>query len=92
MGQLAIYFKRLFPFLPGEAGYIADGDWLRELTTYGIPLLIGLIFCTNLPRRLYDRIKNTFWGTLLLLGIFWGSVYVLYMMRDTTNPFKYAAF
>lgn len=92
LSQLAIYFERLFPFLPGEAGYIAEGDWLLELSTYGIPLLVGLVFCTNWPRRLYERIKDTIWGTLLLLAIFWGSVYFLYMMRDATNPFKYAGF
>ncbi len=92
LSQLAIYIERLFPFLPGEAGYIAPGDWLLELSSYGVPLFIGLIFCTNWPRRLYERMKNTVWGTLMLLLIFWASIYFLYMMRDATNPFKYAAF
>ena len=90
--QIAVYLERLFPFLPGEAAYVAEGDWLLALPAYGIPLLVGLIFCTSWPRRLYDRMKDTIWGSLLLLAIFWGSVYFLYIMRDATNPFKYAGF
>ncbi len=88
--ELGIYFERLFPFLPGEPINIMDGDWIKHLTTYGILLAVGIVFCTDLPRRLYERVKHTVWGALLLLGIFWTSVYYLYL--GLNDPFLYFRF
>ena len=88
--ELGIYFERLFPFLPGEAINPLTTDWMDKLKTYGWLLLIALPFCTEWPRRLYERIKNTIWGTLILLAIFWGSVYYLYL--GLNDPFLYFRF
>lgn len=90
MGQLGIYFERLFPFLPGEAINISPGDYIVHAKQYGILLIIGMVFCTPWPRRIYKRIKNNLLGTLLLLSIFWLSVYCLYM--GLNDPFMYFRF
>ena len=90
LGDLAIYFERLFPFLPGEPINIMDGDYLKYGAMYGVLLLIGIVFCTEWPRRIYERIKHTIWGTLILLAIFWGSVYYLYL--GLNDPFLYFRF
>ena len=88
--QLAVYFERLFPFLPGEPYMLVEGDWLALGKQYGVLLLVGLLFCTRLPEKLYHRFKNTVVGTLLLLAVFWGSVYYLYL--GLNDPFLYFRF
>lgn len=88
--ELGIYVERLFPFLPGEPINVFDGDWLKYGKAYGLLILVGFIFCTEWPRRLYERMKNSLLGTLVLLGIFWGSVYYLYL--GLNDPFLYFRF
>ncbi len=90
IGELGIYFERLFPFLPGEAINISPGDYIAHAKQYGVLLIVGMVFCTPLPRRIYNRIKNNFLGTLLLLSIFWFSVYCLYI--GLNDPFMYFRF
>ena len=88
--ELGIYIERLFPFLPGEPINIFEGDFIKHLKMYGHLMLIGFVFCTQLPRRLYERIKHSIVGTLLLLAIFWGAVYYLYL--GLNDPFLYFRF
>ncbi len=90
LSELGVYFERLFPFLPGEPINVFSGDWLKYGKAYGLLILVGLVFCTKWPRRLYERIKDSIWGTLILLGIFWGSVYYLYL--GLNDPFLYFRF
>lgn len=88
--QIGVYFTRLFPFLPSVEGNIYPGDYLIHGKTYGILLLIGVLFCTELPLKAYRAIKDTFIGAILLLAIFWGSVYCLYI--GLNDPFLYFRF
>lgn len=88
--EMGIYFERLFPFLPGEPINVFEGDWLKYGKMYGVLLLIGLVFSTEWPEKLYHRFKDTVWGTLVLLAIFWGSVYCLYI--GLNDPFLYFRF
>ncbi|MBR2338778.1 MAG: MBOAT family protein [Clostridia bacterium] len=88
--QIGVYFTRLFPFLPGAVGNIFPQDYLVHGKTYGILLLVGLLFCTDLPLRIYHRLKHTVVGAILLLAIFWGSVYCLYI--GLNDPFLYFRF
>ncbi len=90
LSQIGLLFERLFPFLPGEPLLVIDGDWMKFGKMYWWLLLIGLVFSTNLPRRIYERIKHTFVGTLILLAIFWGSAYLLYLGMN--DPFLYFRF
>ena len=88
--EMGIYFERLFPFLPGEPINVFAGDWLKYGEMYGILLAIGLLFCTDLPERLYEKFKHTAWSTPVLLAIFWGAVYCLYI--GLNDPFLYFRF
>ena len=90
LSKLGIYFERLFPFLPGEPFMVNPNDWEKYMGMYGVLMAIGILFCTNLPRRIYERIKHTFVGTLILLAIFWASVYYLYL--GLNDPFLYFRF
>lgn len=89
--QIGVYFTRLFPFFQNSVvGNVYPDDYILKAEAYGIFLLVGLVCCTDLPVRVYRRLKDTVWGVLLLLAIFWGSVYCLYMGMN--DPFLYFNF
>jgi alginate O-acetyltransferase complex protein AlgI len=87
--QLGVFFTRLFPFGTSAAGAFA-GDVLKYGRNYGVVLAVGLLFCTEWPKKLWQRIKTTPLGVLALLAVFWGSVYCLYKGLD--DPFLYFRF
>ncbi|MGL6219723.1 MAG: MBOAT family O-acyltransferase [Lacrimispora sphenoides] len=89
--QLGIYIQRLFPFLSpiGKYTYFA-GDFLKYGRSYGLSLCAGLIFMTGLPRRLYDRKRESLCSAIALLIIFWLCVYCMKM--GANDPFMYFNF
>ena len=88
-GQLGIYFARLFPFF-GVGINVNPADILKYGRHYWVLLLIGVVFSTPLPQRIYRKIKGSILCTVLLLAIFWGAVYCLYIGLD--DPFLYFRF
>ena len=90
-GQIWIYVQRLFPFLAaaGRFSWFA-GDYLKYGKMYLITLLAGMILITPLPRKLYERYKGSMWSALVLILIFWFSVYCIWIGQD--DPFMYFAF
>ena len=91
LSQMAVYFTRLFPFLPQPEGmaYFA-GDYLKYGRLYGLSLAAGLVFATGLPMKLYRRFKNSPAAAVVLLAVFWGCVYCMKMGMD--DPFLYFRF
>lgn len=91
LSQMAVYFTRLFPFLPQSEGmaYFA-GDYLKYGRLYGLSLAAGLVFATGLPMKLYRRFKNSPAAAVVLLAVFWGCVYCMKMGMD--DPFLYFRF
>jgi len=87
--QLGIFFTRLFP-LDGQIWGIFAGDWLEHLQTYGLWLVLCLLFCTPLPKKLWAKLRDTPVAIPLLLAIFWAAVYCLYMGMN--DPFLYFRF
>lgn len=89
--QLGIYIQRLFPFLApaGKYTYFAR-DFLKYGRIYGLSLCAGLIFMTGLPRRLYDRKRESLCTAIALLIIFWLCVYC--MKIGANDPFMYFNF
>lgn len=55
MKQIGIYFSKLWGF--GEPALMAK-DYVKYFGTYGKWLIIGLIFCTNLPEKIYNAMKK----------------------------------
>ena len=90
-GQIWIYVQRLFPFLAaaGRFSWFA-GDYLKYGKMYLITLLAGMILITPLPRKLYERYKGSMWSALVLILIFWFSVYCIWIGQD--DPFMYFSF
>lgn len=88
--QLGIYFRKLFPLFGTAGETLFAGDYIKFGKMYGVFLVLGVLFSTDIPRRIYERWKKSFWMILVLLAIFWGSVYCLYMGMD--DPFLYFRF
>lgn len=85
--SLATYFGRLI----GIGGTnIFAGDFIKYGKTYGILLIVGLLFSTSLPQRIYLKIKNTIIIIPILLAIIAGSMYCLYIGMN--DPFLYFRF
>lgn len=87
--KLWTYFGRLFPFFDSGINVYAL-DFIKYGKMYGILLVIGLLFCTKTPQKIYDRIKGNVVCSLILLAIFWASVYCLYI--GLNDPFLYFRF
>ena len=91
LSQLKIYFSRLFSFITGSKGInVFAGDYIKYGRSYGLMLIICLIFCTPLPRKVYIKFKDKHLGTLVLLTIFVVSIYCLY--KGMNDPFLYFSF
>lgn len=87
--ELWVYLKRLFGLAP--AGMAVFGqDYIKYGRNYGFLLALCLLFCTPLPRKLYDRYSHTWVATAGLLAVFWLSVYCLYI--GLNDPFLYFQF
>lgn len=88
--QLGIYLARMFPVVRIETGVINQQDFMNYLQDYAGLLLIGAIFSTPLPAKIYGRIKNSVVGTFAVAVIFFLSMY--YLAISENNPFLYFNF
>lgn len=88
--QIKIYLYKLFPFL-GKAGEVLFAeDYLKYGKIYAVSLIVGVLFSTRLPLKLYQRYKDNVLVILGLFAIFWLSVYCMYIGMD--DPFLYFRF
>lgn len=90
VGQLGVYFTRLFPFAGGSGEVLDAFDFVRYLRDYWHLLAAGVLFATPLPRAVYKKIGRYFAGNVIVLGILGLSVYFLAVSRN--NPFMYFNF
>lgn len=89
--NIVVYMERLFPFFnaPGAYTWYA-GDYLKYGQMYVWPLLAGLIFITPWPRKIYEKYKGNLISAVVLLMLFWFSIYCIHMGQD--DPFLYFSF
>ena len=90
LSQLGIYLQKLFPFFGSTGTVLFQGDYLKYGKTYGIYLVLGILFATGVQENLLKKNKNRLWVILLLLALFWASVYCMYLGMD--DPFLYFRF
>lgn len=91
MGDLKIYFGKLFPFLGWTQNNIYySGDILKYLSIYAGSLIVSLLCCTNIPRKIYEKHKYRFLMVLFLVAVFWLCIYC--MRIGTDDPFLYFRF
>lgn len=90
LSQLGIYLQKLFPFFGSTGTVLFQGDYLKYGKTYGVYLVLGILFATGVQEKLLRKNKNRLWVILLLLALFWASVYCMYLGMD--DPFLYFRF
>lgn len=88
IGDLGTLFTRLNPFSKGINVYALD--YVKYLKSYGILLVLGLLFCTRIPDKFLKNCKNSILEIILYLAIFWLSIYCLCM--EANDPFLYFRF
>lgn len=88
--QLGIYLARMFPVVPIQTGVINPQDFANYLKDYAGLLLLGAIFSTPLPAKIYGRIKHSVAGMIAVAVIFFLSMY--YLAISENNPFLYFNF
>ena len=52
LSQLGIYLQKLFPFFGSTGTVLFQGDYLKYGKTYGIYLVIGILFATGVQEKL----------------------------------------
>lgn len=91
IGQITLYFQRLFPFFARqEPFFYFGGDYVKYGRLYAVSLAAGLLFMTDIPMRIYTRFRYSLITAAVLLGIFWLCVYCMRIGLD--DPFLYFRF
>ena len=88
-GAIGVYLGRLFP-LVSQGIAVNAGDWLQYGKQYWWLLVLGIVFSTPGPEKLWNRIRGTWLGTVILAVLFWACVYC--MSVATNDPFMYFSF
>ena len=89
LSNVGVYFTRLFPFF-GEGVNVYAGDFAKYFTKFGIPFAAGLILCLPFVRKAFDRYKDSVVVTVILVAVFWASMYFVY--QGLNDPFMYFNF
>lgn len=87
--KIGVYAGKLIG-IGGVASEFIQGGISHYLAEYGILMAVCFIMCTSIPKRIFEGPKKAPLGALILLAIFWGSVYCLYIGMD--DPFMYFRF
>ena len=89
MGQLAGYLENLAGFHREEI-LVGTTQLIRYVKEYAPLLITCVLFITPLPGKLYWKWKDRWFMVLLLLAVFWWSVYEI--LTGSNNPFLYFRF
>ena len=89
MGQLAAYLGNMIGY-HREAVLVGTTQFMRYLKEYGALLIACVIFATPLPGKMYYKWKDRWFMVLILLLVFWFSVWGI--IRGDNNPFLYFRF
>ena len=89
VSRIGVYLGRLFP-LVSQGIAVNAGDWLQYGKQYWWLLVLGIVFSTPGPEKLWNRIRGTWLGTVILAVLFWACVYC--MSVATNDPFMYFSF
>ena len=85
-GQMLCFFGRLFA--AGQA--VNPWDFLSKLQSVGLLLLPSLFLATPWPKRWFERVRVHWWVDVLLLLLFWLSVFCISTSaQDSFAYFQY---
>lgn len=94
-GALQTYLLKLFPFAGNYIGNVAEsavfsGDFIKYFRLYGAGTVAGLILCTGILEKFFQKYRDRLWMSFLLFLVFGMSVYCIY--RGFSDPFLYYRF
>lgn len=87
--NLCRYLGSMFGQTTGKI-FIGNSQFSEYLHTYWWLLLLCIFFATPAPLKFFTRHRKKNWMILILVGIFFLSVYEI--MKGSTNPFLYFNF
>lgn len=90
LGDLGSYFSRLFPFFGTNDIAVNGNDFLEYLGDYWWMFLLAIVLCIPKTSEIYEKHKNKWYVTILLLIVFWIAVY--FSASTDGNPFMYLNF
>lgn len=91
ISDFGVYLSRMFPFFTAAPEEVYALDWLKYAKSIGWLFVLGLLFCTPIPRRIYEKIRSKpLIAVPLLLLIFWYSIYLV--ACSANDPFLYFNF
>lgn len=89
--DIGIYFSKLFSGILGNTmEFVSKTDFSQAIKNYWIFFLLAIIFSFDYPKKLYRKHKNSIVVAIILLAIFWISVYRIFTV--SSNPFLYFRF
>ena len=83
-GQMVTFCARLVGL--GGNG-IQSVEYIGWISMYAGLMIFGLILMTPWPRKLWEKVRNTIWGDLLVFCLFWVAAY--YVATAAQDPFMY---
>lgn len=89
MGQLAAYLGNMFGIHRAEI-LVGIQHLVRYVKEYWVLLIFCIVFITPFPAKLYYKFRDRWFTVVILLFIFWFSVYEI--MVGSNNPFLYFRF
>lgn len=90
IGQLKLYFMRLFPFLGSTGMVIREHDYIQYMADYWPLFFAGILFATPIPAVVYKRLEKNMAGAAAVIMILVLSMY--YLAVSVNNPFLYFNF
>lgn len=89
--DIGLYFAKLFPAISHiSTEFVSKTDFAEAIGNYWIFFVLAIIFSFDFPKKLYRKYKKTVVVSVILIAIFWISVYR--MFTEASNPFLYFRF
>ena len=91
MKSIGIYLGKMFGWIGVEKAWTLNWHVTVEaVKRYGLIFLAAFLLSTYFPEKIYKKYNRRIWFLMILLAVFWGSVYQ--MMTAASNPFLYFRF
>lgn len=88
LDQLEICLGRMFGLVSGIN--VRANDWLDSIQQYGYLFAAAFIGCTPLVEKVYRKFRDTWFGEIVLVLLFWLCVWRISI--EGNNPFMYLHF
>ena len=89
LGQLGVYFTRLFP-LWGTGIQVNSMDFVYYGKSYIAVVLLAFVVSLPKAEKLFMKYRDKIWMKIVLFALFWVCAYMI--ANGENNPFLYSAF